>query len=84
MQLTVPPNVEFDVSRAPTMAISARRPDKQDTRRTIDPTWECIPHSAPFLLTHLTTDKPMYQPGEVVRYQQFADARPLHNDTSGR
>lgn len=69
-KLTVPPNVEFDVSRAPTMAISARRPDKQDTREQLTLRGN-VSLTAPVLLTHLTTDKPMYQPGEVVRYRSL-------------
>jgi hypothetical protein len=67
-QLILPPDLEQKPGTRLDMEVVARRPD---TGAILRVEAEKLPVVAPLYLTHLTTDKPMYQPGEVVFFRSL-------------
>jgi hypothetical protein len=65
-RVTVPPSLPLQPNRQLTLLVSARRDAgaRAELRETLSLT-------APTYLTHLTTDKPIYQPGEVVHFRSL-------------
>lgn len=60
--LRLPPDLPLTPDRELTLEMQAKRPD--GPAATVR---QSLPLAAPVYLAHLTTDKPLYQPGETVR-----------------
>jgi hypothetical protein len=67
-QFILPRDLEQKPGTRYDMEVVARRPD---TGALVRVEAEKLPVVAPLYLTHLTTDKPMYQPGEVVHFRSL-------------
>jgi hypothetical protein len=65
-RLTVPASLPLKPGRQFTLLVSARRDSGSQTELR-----ERVNLTAPVYLTHLTTDKPMYQPGETVYFRSL-------------
>ena len=63
---TLPAGVETRAKGNLALEIGARRPNGQPTQLITE-----LPLAAPLYVTHLTTDKPMYQPGESVYFRSL-------------
>jgi hypothetical protein len=85
-QITVPPDQALKPGRELTLLCSASRPDEEGGASA--EVQEKVRLTAPVYLTHLATDKPMYQPGEVVRFRSLtldrASLRPAQDDLNLR
>ncbi len=65
-RLTLPPNLPFKPASKLSLEVVAKRDGgPQGSVR------EELPLATPLYVTHLTTDKPMYQPGEVVHFRSL-------------
>jgi hypothetical protein len=65
-RFTVPPSLPLKPGRQLTLLVSAKRDIGSQAQLS-----EQVTLTAPIYLTHLTTDKPMYQPGEVVHFRSL-------------
>jgi hypothetical protein len=65
-RVTVPPSLPLKPNRSLTLLVSARR----DSGSRMELSEQLI-LTAPVYVTHLTTDKPMYQPGETVYFRSL-------------
>lgn len=78
-KVRIPASLALGSNRTLAMAVSARRRDVEAKQeggekevRANDLTLRgTVKLTAPVYLTHLTTDKPIYQPGEVVRFRSL-------------
>jgi anti-sigma factor RsiW len=64
-RLTLPPDLPLPPGSQPTLVVSARR---SGAELTLAQPFEVSRH---VYVTHLATDKPMYQPGETVRFRSL-------------
>src|SRR5207245_7213249 len=62
----LPPNLPVQANGTVSLEVVARRDDGQQEQIR-----EELPLAAPVYLTHLTTDKPMYRPGETVYFRSL-------------
>ncbi len=65
-RVTVPANLALPPNRRVTLLVSAKRDSGSEAELR-----ETLALTAPVYLTHLTTDKPMYQPGEIVHFRSL-------------
>lgn len=77
-RVSVPPTVRLQPGQSLDMLVSARRKAAGEAAKLADArpaepvTVEgSVRLTAPVYVTHLTTDKPMYQPGEVVHFRSL-------------
>jgi hypothetical protein len=66
-RVTLPADLPVRSGSQPALVVSASRADSQSKAELR----EELRLTAPVYLTHLTTDKPMYQPGETVRFRSL-------------
>lgn len=66
--VSIPASLDLRPNQSVAMSVVARRKGLDDRRLALQGTLRL---NAPVYLTHLTTDKPMYQPGEVVRFRSL-------------
>jgi hypothetical protein len=66
--LNLPPDLQIRPGTQPTLVVTARREGEKAAEAEVREELKLI---APVYLTHLTTDKPMYQPGETVHYRSL-------------
>ncbi len=79
-RVRVPAGLRFEPGADLSMLVTARKESSADKERDATGKKETAQQvslqgevrlTAPIYLTHLTTDKPMYQPGEVVRFRSL-------------
>src|SRR5262249_38306309 len=79
--VSIPASLDLRPGRSLAMSVAARR--KNDNRRLS--LQGALRLTAPVYLTHLTTDKPTYQPGEFVHFRSLtidrASLRPAAEDS---
>jgi hypothetical protein len=74
-RVRIPPSARLDPNQAMGMLVSARK--KGGAGQAVSVLGE-VRLSSSVYLTHLTTDKPMYQPGEVIRFRSLTLDRFTH------
>jgi hypothetical protein len=74
-RVRIPASVRLDPNQAPALLVSARK--KGGAGQAVSLQGQVRLTSSVYL-THLTTDKPMYQPGEVVRFRSLTLDRFTH------
>jgi hypothetical protein len=63
--LTLPPDLPVEPGAAPVLEVMARTQEEQEQVR------ESLSVSSPTYVTHLSLDKPSYQPGDVLRFRSL-------------
>jgi uncharacterized protein YfaS (alpha-2-macroglobulin family) len=69
-KVTIPPTTPFKTGQSLDLLVSARKLSGAAGKEPVQLSGK-LHLSAPVSLTHLATDKPMYQPGEVVRFRSL-------------
>jgi hypothetical protein len=71
-RIQLPPTLPVEAGRTLAMKVTATRPGvkAESEARPLSLTGDIL-LTKPVYLTHLTTDRPMYQPGEVVRFRSL-------------
>ncbi len=69
-RVSIPPTLAMEAGRSLNMVVAARKKDGPADKAPVTLQGE-VQLTAPVYLTHLTTDKPMYQPGETVHFRSL-------------
>jgi hypothetical protein len=69
-RVSIPPTLPMDAGRSLDMIVAARKKGGPADKAPVTLQGK-VQLTAPVYLTHLTTDKPMYQPGETVHFRSL-------------